>query len=331
MLIKSTELESMMYIHDGNSKETELWRYGLDEVYSAGKMVTYMVDSGVAYTEKVKKGQSCLAPTTFTPSKSGWTFVGWREDATASGSVLSSKVMERSPITLYAVFKQTITLSYNGNGAGWGATDAQYGDRYYNNGNTNNPVFVLRGSGFGRTNWSFSKWALNSSGGTQYSAGSSIGLAENATMYAVWVRPSGLSISVTSQELTGGTSWSSGAYGSTSGGRTTSRTKNLIDLTGLNTYAATAHGDITSDNGKVDTCILEIQILNSAGTVVRTVNDTKSSVEGGWSSKRYDLSCSMNISDLNGNYYVQFSIGMTQNDGSHIIDNVYLDSATLSV
>nr|DAU31639.1 MAG TPA: hypothetical protein [Caudoviricetes sp.] len=301
------------------------------EIYSAGKLVTYHVDTDTSYQEKVRKGQSCLVPTTFAPAKSGWTFCGWRTDSTASGEVLSEKVMGREPINLYAVFQQTVTLSYNGNGAGWGSTEAQYGTRYYNNGYTDNPVFVLRGSGFGRTDWSFSKWALNSSGGTQYSAGASIRLAGNATMYAVWVRPSGLSISVTSQGLAGGTSWSSGAYGSTSGGRTTSRTTNLMDLTGLNTYTATAHGDITSDDGKVDTCILEIQILNSAGTIVRTVSDTKSSVKGGWSSKRYDLSCSMNISDLNGYYYVQFSIGMTQNDGSHIIDNVYLDSATLSV
>ena len=301
------------------------------EIYSAGKLVTYHVDANVVYQEKIRKGQSCLTPTTFAPAKSGWTFCGWRTDSTASGDVLSEKVMGREPISLYAVFRQTITLSYNGNGASGGSTASQSGYRYYNNGNGNNPVFTLRSSGYNRTNWSFAKWALNSSGGTQYSAGASIRLAGNATMYAVWVRPSGLSISVTSQGLTGGTSWSSGAYGSTGGGRTTSRTKNLMDLTGLNQYTATAHGDITSDDGKVDTCILEIQILNSAGTVVRTVSDTKSSVKGGWSSKRYNLSCSMNISDLNGNYYVQFSVGMTQNDGSHIIDNVYLDSATLSV
>ena len=91
-----TEIEYME--HDG--VEVQTWTHNGVEVYSAGKMVTYMVDSGISYQEKVKKGQSCLAPTTFTPSKSGWTFAGWREDSTASGSVLSEKVMERSPITL---------------------------------------------------------------------------------------------------------------------------------------------------------------------------------------------------------------------------------------
>lgn len=322
-----TEIEYME--HDG--VEVQTWTHNGVEVYSAGKMVTYMVDSGISYQEKVKKGQSCLAPTTFTPSKSGWTFAGWREDSTASGSVLSEKVMERSPITLYAVFKQTITLSYNGNGATSGSTASQSGTRYYNNGGAYNPSFTLRSNGFGRTYYNFQKWALNSAGGTQYSAGASITLSGNATMYAIWARPSGLSINVIALGLTGGTSWSSGAYGSTSGGLTTSRTNGLVDLTGLNTYSATAHGNITSDDGKVDTCILKIQVLNSSGNVVRETQQTKSSEKGGWSSKQYDLTCSLNISDLNGNYYLQFSVGMTENDGSHIVDNVYLDSATLSV
>lgn len=180
--IIDVEMESM--IHDG--VEVQTWIHDGVEVYTAGKMVTYVVDSDVSYQEKVKKGHSCLSPTTFTPSKSGWSFVGWREDSTASGSVLGSKVMERSPITLYAVFKQTITLSYNGNGATSGSTSSQTGTRYYNNGNVNNPSFTLRSNGFGRTYYNFQKWALNSASGTQYSAGSSITLSGNATMYAVW-------------------------------------------------------------------------------------------------------------------------------------------------
>lgn len=182
VIINGKELESMT--HDG--VEVQTWTHNGAEVYSAGKMVTYMVDSGISYQEKVKKGHSCLSPTTFTPSKSGWTFVGWREDDTASGSVLGSKVMERSPITLYAVFKQTITLSYNGNGATSGSTASQSGTRYYNNENVNNPSFALRSNGFERTYYNFQKWALNSASGTQYSVGDSITLSGNATMYAVW-------------------------------------------------------------------------------------------------------------------------------------------------
>lgn len=184
MGVKIADIEMESMIHDG--VEVQTWIHDGVEVYTAGKMVTYMVDSGVSYQEKVKKWQSCLSPTTFTPEKSGWTFAGWREDSTASGSVLSSKVMERSPIMLYAVFKQTITLSYNGNGATSGSTASQSGTRYYNNGNINNPSFTLRNNGFERTYYNFQKWALNSASGTQYSAGASITLSGNSTMYAVW-------------------------------------------------------------------------------------------------------------------------------------------------
>ena len=81
-----------------------------DERYwSAGSTVTYYVDSATVITEEVDNEVSCLSPKTFTPSKSGWTFVGWREDTTADSSVLSSKIMDSDPITLYAVFKQTVT------------------------------------------------------------------------------------------------------------------------------------------------------------------------------------------------------------------------------
>lgn len=139
------EIESMTH----NGVEVQTWTHNGMEVYSAGKMVTYVVDTGTTYQEKVKKGQSCLAPTTFTPTKSGWTFVGWREDKTASGTVLGSKVMERSPLTLYAVFKQAITCyTYNGSSTRTSTT----GTRYYNNGNIVNPSFKLSQNGM--SGWS---------------------------------------------------------------------------------------------------------------------------------------------------------------------------------
>lgn len=159
---------------------------GSAKVYSAGNTVTYKVDIDVTYQEEVDDGASCLSPKTFTPAKSGWTFVGWMADTTAGGSVLSAKVMGDDPITLYAVFKQAITLSYSGNGAAGGSTAAQTGYNYYNNGNTVNPSFTLRSNGFTNSGYNFSKWALGSEGGTQYSAGASITLAASATMYAVW-------------------------------------------------------------------------------------------------------------------------------------------------
>lgn len=185
MIIDGVELESMTL--DG--VEVQTWLNDGVEVYSAGRLVTYHVDSGVKYVEKIKKGLSALHPTTFTPSKSGWAFVGWREDTTASGSVLSNKVVEKSEITLYAVFAQTVTISYNGNKASGGSTASQSDSRYYNAaGNYSNPTFKLAGNGFSKDMCTFTKWAMGGTGGTQYSAGANVTLSSSATFYALWYR-----------------------------------------------------------------------------------------------------------------------------------------------
>ena len=73
-------------------------------VWGSGSSVTYVVDTNKAYSEDVLNGDSVLSPKTFTPTKDGYTFVGWRKDKTASASVLTSLVMDTDPITLYAVF-----------------------------------------------------------------------------------------------------------------------------------------------------------------------------------------------------------------------------------
>lgn len=171
-------------IYIGDTKVSKVY-LGNTKIYSSGSNCTYICDDNT-YQEEVDEGASCLSPKTFTPEKSGWQFAGWRQDAAASGSVLSSLVMGDAPITLYAVFRQTITLSYNGNSATGGSTPSQTGTRYYNNGNVTNPVFTLSTSGFTRTGYTFSKWALGSTGGTQYTAGASVTLAASATAYAVW-------------------------------------------------------------------------------------------------------------------------------------------------
>lgn len=103
-------------------------------IWSAGSTVTYKVDTGVEYTEEVDSGATCLAPKTFAPTKDDWTFVGWREDSTANGDVLTNKVMDSEPITLYAVFSQTVTTNWISGEAG-ATKKTVTGTNYYNNGN----------------------------------------------------------------------------------------------------------------------------------------------------------------------------------------------------
>lgn len=167
---------------------------GGNVVYSGASPVTYNVDTDTVYIEEVDSGISCLTPTSFAPTKEGYTFLGWKEDTTADSSVLTDKVMGDEPITLYAVFSKTITISYNGNGASSGATASQTDYQYYNNGNVVSPTFVLNKNGFVKGVYSFTKWAISSTSGTQYSAGASVVLSENTTFYAIWTLPSSLVI-----------------------------------------------------------------------------------------------------------------------------------------
>ena len=146
---------SKMKLFGGSEKIRKAY-LGTEKIYSAGSIVTYYVDSNTYYQEEVDSDASCLNPTTFTPSKSGWTFVGWREDTVASGDVLSSKIMGDEPITLYAVYSQSVACNF----VSYNKTETKYGTRYYNNGNTVNGS-VTAPSGASYSGWSWRGWSHN--------------------------------------------------------------------------------------------------------------------------------------------------------------------------
>lgn len=180
------EKPKKMYIDGLNAKAAY---YMCEKVWSAGSIVTYICND-VTYQEYVDSGNTVLSPTSFTPEKSGWTFAGWREDNTASGSVLSSKVMEDSPMTLYAVFKQTVTVTYYNNST---AASSTSGYRYYNNGNIVNPSFTLTQAS--RSGWTARGWSTGSAGnsGITYNNGATFTRDSNVTLYGMWYQQISLS------------------------------------------------------------------------------------------------------------------------------------------
>ena len=169
-----------MYL--GGKKVKKMY-LGAKKWYSSGNIVTYRVNPNQSYYEEVEEGKTVLSPTTFTPSMTGWSYLGWRRDTTASATVLTALVMADDPITLYAVFRQAVNLAYNGNGATGGSTTAQSGYRYTNYGNYSNPSFSLRASGYTRSYYAFCGWML---GSTRYQPGVSVPLAGSSTAYAMW-------------------------------------------------------------------------------------------------------------------------------------------------
>ena len=106
-----------------------------DKIFYTGAVkVYYHIDENVVYVESIEQGQSCLDPQSFNPRglKSGYTFHGWREDTTASETVLENKIAGEVDIHLYAVYKKEITVSWY-NGSTNPTTTIYF--VYYNNGN----------------------------------------------------------------------------------------------------------------------------------------------------------------------------------------------------
>lgn len=155
-----------MTFKDSSGKEQKVkkWYHNDVKVFSSGNICTYYVDTGDLHTEEIDGEESCLTPKTFAPSKTGYIFVGWREDNTASSSVLSEKAMGEDPISLYAVFKTDFSLSFVNNYASGGSMNPLYGTQYYNNGNVVNPTVTLPNDGYSRSGISFIKWVLGNPG-----------------------------------------------------------------------------------------------------------------------------------------------------------------------
>jgi len=150
-------------------------------VYSSGNICTYHVDTGAVYQEEVDEGQSCLHPASFAPEKEGWEFVGWKLSDAAELPAEEEVLMGDDPITLYALFKQDITLTTVANGT----TNRETKPRLYNNGNLANPAFTV--SSPSRAGATFKGWSASAGSTTiSNSSISNLSLAVSTTRYAVF-------------------------------------------------------------------------------------------------------------------------------------------------
>ena len=143
--------------------------------------ITYYVDSNTSYSESIEKGASILDPATFTPNKSGYTFLGWRRDNVATSEV-EGILKASEDTTLYAVFKKDVTLTY------YDDTTAKVnnGTIYYNNGNKSSVSFIMNQSIC--NGWSSRGWSTSNAGDASiaYSDGANINLTDNLTIYGLY-------------------------------------------------------------------------------------------------------------------------------------------------
>lgn len=119
------------------------------------------------------------------PTRSGYTFVGWGLSAsdTAKNYDPGDSYTKNSGDTLYAIWKKTITLSYNANGGSGAPSSSSY--TVYNA--TTSHTFTVTSVKPTRTGYIFQGWSKSSSATTySYASGGSISLSASDTLYAVW-------------------------------------------------------------------------------------------------------------------------------------------------
>ena len=154
-------------------------------VYTSASEVTYHVDTNNATMIEVDEGESILNPS-ITPTKSGYTFIGWRYDTQATNGILGVAKATGEPIDLYAVFSKAITVTTYNNST---AKTTLVGYQLYNNGNINNPKFTLTQKS--RSTWVGRGWTTSNKNGASaivYTNGQTVSLDKNITLYGCYQR-----------------------------------------------------------------------------------------------------------------------------------------------
>lgn len=139
---------------------------------------------GATQTVEVESGEKATFTIgSTTPTRSGYTFLGWSSNPSATVATYSSGstyTPSSYSSTLYAVWKlipTVYTVSFSANG-GTGTISSQDVE----SGNS----ITLPSSGISRSGYYLSAWGTSSSGGTTYEPGSSYTVTKDITLYAQW-------------------------------------------------------------------------------------------------------------------------------------------------
>ncbi len=187
--------------------------YGRLWLFYSGSGTT---DIGTYYMYNVGENAS-YSYTGYTPTRSGYTFVGWSTSSTGTsgGTATTTEwlggfyaVWQRSTTTtesagtgtqyiyfnsnggvgnmnnmsLTTYYSRSVTTTYNYNyDLSYSSSSKSYGDSYLSSYGS----ITLPECGFTRTGYTFSNWARGSTSGTRYNAGSSYSGA-STTFYAMW-------------------------------------------------------------------------------------------------------------------------------------------------
>jgi len=162
----------------------------------ASYKVSYNANGGSgAPSAQTKYYGKTLTLSSTKPTRTGYTFEGWGTSTTDTtpakqpGDSYTSNASE----TYYAIWKKTITLSYNANG-GSGAP-ASSSSTIYNA--TTSKTFTISSTKPTKSGYTFVGWSKTSTAtSASYSSGGSITLSSSDTLYAIWKKTITLSYNV---------------------------------------------------------------------------------------------------------------------------------------
>ena len=139
---------------------------------------------------RVVKKNSSVNLSGLIPIKEGYDFLGWNknQNATSANYAPGDKIDITSDLTLYAIWRKTIILSYDGNGAS-DVPDPVTRILY----NTDiSSTFVFDSMVPERNGYTFLGWSSNrNAASASYAPGDEIDLSSSITFYAIWKNNSG--------------------------------------------------------------------------------------------------------------------------------------------
>jgi len=149
--------------------------------------VTFSVNGGdgtAPASQTVNAGSSITLPNGSALTKSGYSFEGWntKNDGTGTHYNAGASYKPASNVMLYAEWKEitAFTVTFNANGGSGTAPESITAD-------SGSTVTLPSNSGIKRSGYAFDGWNTKNDGtGTNYSAGSSLTLKADATLYAKW-------------------------------------------------------------------------------------------------------------------------------------------------
>lgn len=148
--------------------------------------ITYVLNGGKNSTKNPSSYQATTSTITLqTPTKKGYTFVGWYTNSSYKTKVTKITKGSTGNKTFYAKWRvNSYTIRYNGNGATSGemfdTTSCQYGKTY-----------TLTKNSFKKTGYTFKGWAKSSKGALRYKNAEKVTSLSSVdkkvvNLYAVW-------------------------------------------------------------------------------------------------------------------------------------------------